>query len=693
MGGLEWVVLSAFILLAVALFYLKKKAKLKTGQAVKGRGAATTAKVEALPTKTGAPQIQPSRRVTDLAEARILGPKAVHRPVDKAIAKPQVRVLVVDGDPETCDLLTTEFNLSGFSSKSCTNGEAALKLLSTEGFDAVISDLNIPGVSGLQLLEATRRLAPRTAFLMATSVGDVALGKSAMKQGAADYILKPFQMEAVMASLVRALGMKRLEAELAEYRKNLENMGSIPLRAELSAIAAPELGIFPAMTADKEGILITREEDGHTVPTYVFKPPSEWPKEQVVEFAARVLKVRPLTGEWLIGAGFKRFLGSDAVSKPVDEPIAKPQLRILVVDDDPIICDLLTTKLNLSGFSAQSCTSGEAALKLLSMVGFDAIISDLNMPGISGLQLLEATRRLAPRTAFLMATGVGDVAVGISAMKQGAADYILKPFQMEAVIVSLWRALETKRMEAELAEYRQNLENSVEHRTNQRMAATRKIELPDDETLEALAAALDLRDNDTAGHSRRVTFYTLEMARRLNFSPTELKQLERGAYLHDIGKIGIPDSILLKPDRLTPEETLVMQSHVRIGYELMSRVAFLSVAALIVRTHHERYDGSGYPQGLAGDEIPLGARIVAVANAFDAMRSDWPYRRGQPYSVVRAEIQREAGKQFDPKVVEVFLSIPEETWEKISAEAAVRSGERRASIANLTFKEDPNPEM
>ena len=176
-----------------------------------------------------------------------------------------------------------------------------------------------------------------------------------------------------------------------------------------------------------------------------------------------------------------------------------------------------------------------------------------------------------------MATGVSDVAVGVTAMKQGAADYLLKPFQMEAVVVSLRRALEMKRMEAELEEYRQRLENMVEQRTKQLKAAMRRIELTYDETLEALAAALDLRDNDTAGHSRRVTLYSLEMAKRLNFSSDELKQLERGAYLHDIGKIGIPDSILLKPAKLTPEETAIMQTHVRIGYELMSRVAFLSV--------------------------------------------------------------------------------------------------------------------
>jgi response regulator RpfG family c-di-GMP phosphodiesterase len=355
-----------------------------------------------------------------------------------------------------------------------------------------------------------------------------------------------------------------------------------------------------------------------------------------------------------------------------------PQSRILVVDDDTAIRQLLATKLKICGFVTTACGSGEEALKLLSNESFDAIISDLNMPGISGLELLAEAHRQFPRTAFLMATGVGDVSVGVAAMKQGAADYILKPFQMEAVVASLRRALEMKRMEAELEEYRHRLEEMVEQRTNQLKAAMRRIEFTYDETLEALAAALDLRDNETAGHSRRVTLYALEIARRCNFSPDQLKQLERGAYLHDIGKIGIPDLILLKPGKLTPEETAVMKTHVRIGYELMSRVAFLASASEIVLTHQECFDGSGYPQGLRGEEIPLGARIFAVADTLDAMMSDRPYRQGRPYAVARAEIQRESGKQFDPEMVAIFLDIPEETWLAIRSEVARKSAQRKS---------------
>jgi response regulator RpfG family c-di-GMP phosphodiesterase len=354
-----------------------------------------------------------------------------------------------------------------------------------------------------------------------------------------------------------------------------------------------------------------------------------------------------------------------------------PKSRVLVVDDDMAIRQLLATKLKISGFDVTACGSGEEALKILSAESYDAIISDLNMPGISGLELLAEAHHRFPRTAFLMATGVGDVSVGVAAMKQGAADYILKPFQMEAVTASLRRALEMKRMEAELDEYRQRLEEMVEQRTEQLKAAMRRIEFTYDETLEALAAALDLRDNETAGHSRRVTLYALELAQRCNFSPDDLKQLERGAYLHDIGKIGIPDLILLKPGKLTPEETSVMKTHVRIGYELMSRVAFLTSAAQIVLTHQECFDGSGYPQGLRGEEIPLGARIFAIADTLDAMMSDRPYRQGRPYAVARAEIQRESGKQFDPRIVAVFLEVPEEIWIQIRSEVARKSMQRK----------------
>jgi len=345
-------------------------------------------------------------------------------------------------------------------------------------------------------------------------------------------------------------------------------------------------------------------------------------------------------------------------------------VRALLVDDEVAICSLLSDKLSREGFECHCASSGEEALKSLAEGSYDLVISDLRMPGISGLELLEEVRCKYPRCAFLMATGVDDVQTGVEAMKKGAGDYLLKPFQLEEIISRVKQVLDKKRLELEVENYRHHLEEMVEQRTRQLQAAMKRIELTYDETLEALGAALDLRDDETAGHSRRVTRYSLEIAKTMGCTAEQMKHISRGAYLHDIGKIGIPDSILLKGAKLTAEETALMQKHVRVGYELVSRIAFLAPAAAIVLTHHERYDGTGYPQGLREEEIPLGARIFVVADTLDAMTSDRPYRQALPFSAAQAEIIRESGRQFDPEIVRVFLSISEKVWEDIRMEVA-----------------------
>jgi response regulator RpfG family c-di-GMP phosphodiesterase len=255
-------------------------------------------------------------------------------------------------------------------------------------------------------------------------------------------------------------------------------------------------------------------------------------------------------------------------------------------------------------------------------------------------------------------------------MKAGADDYLVKPFQPDEVLAALDRAIQRKRLEWEVENYRQRLEEMVDQRTKQLRVAVNRIEQAYDETLEALSTVLDLRDSDTAGHSRRVTGYCLEIAQAMGCSSAQLGTIARGVCLHDIGKFGIPDAILRKPGKLTEEERAIMQTHVRIGYELVCRIAFLASSAELVLTHHERYDGTGYPQGLRGDEIPLLARIFSVADTLDAMTSDRPYRRALPYTTAREEIIRESERQFDPKVVKGFLAIPQEVLERIRLEAA-----------------------
>lgn len=339
--------------------------------------------------------------------------------------------------------------------------------------------------------------------------------------------------------------------------------------------------------------------------------------------------------------------------------------RVLLVDDELAIPLMLRERLAAEGFECHIASSGKDGLAMIDQTPYAVVISDLRMPEISGLDLLERVRKQQPHAAFLIATGVSDLKVGIEAMKQGADDYIVKPFQLEAVLVSVRRALTKKHMESEIEKYHLRLEEMVEQRSSQLQTAMKRVELTYDETLEALGGALDLRDNETAGHSERVMRYCLEMAGRMNCSRDQVVHIARGAFLHDIGKIGIPDTILLKPAKLTSEERAVMETHARIGYELVSRIAFLAASAEIVLTHQERFDGTGYPQGLVGNEIPLGSRIFAVADTFDAMTSDRPYRKALSYSTARDEIEREAGRQFDPQVVRVFLSVAEDTWESI----------------------------
>lgn len=353
-------------------------------------------------------------------------------------------------------------------------------------------------------------------------------------------------------------------------------------------------------------------------------------------------------------------------------------VRILVVDDEPMIRTLLKERLSLEDFECEEATDGVEALDALAAQKVDLVISDLRMPKMTGLELLQLVRARYPDVAFIMATGENDVRIGVQAMKEGASDYITKPFQDDVAVGSVRRALEKRRLEIELANYQQHLEEMVEKRTHQLQVAMQRIEQTYDETLGALGAALELRDLETEGHSRRVASYCLELARVLGCGAEEIRNIVRGSFLHDIGKIGIPDAILLKPARLSDSETAVMQTHAQIGYDLLSRIAFLEPAAQMVLTHQERYDGSGYPQRLRGDEIPLGARIFAVADTFDAMTSNRPYRQALPFAVARDEIAREAGHQFDPVVVRAFMAVPQETWERIKVEA-------RTHVPGTTF--------
>lgn len=343
-----------------------------------------------------------------------------------------------------------------------------------------------------------------------------------------------------------------------------------------------------------------------------------------------------------------------------------PIARVLAVDDQPAASKLLSLMLGPPAFHCTTACSGEEALAALGSGPFDAVISDLDMPGMGGMQLLAQVRLLYPHMAFLVTTGVDDLDVGVQAMRCGADDYLVKPLREGAVAASLDRALQKRRLEQQVENYQLHLEEMVAERTGQLQAALLQIECSYEDTLQALGAAIDLRDNETAGHSQRVCRYSLAIARAMGWPDRQLSSLARGAYLHDIGKLGIPDGILLKPGPLSVEERKIMQQHVQIGFDLVKDIAFLADAAEIVLMHHERCDGTGYPCGLQGEAILPGARVFAVVDTLDAITSDRPYRKASSFQSAREIIRNCAGTQFDLKIVNVFLAIPEETWPAIA---------------------------
>jgi putative nucleotidyltransferase with HDIG domain len=296
---------------------------------------------------------------------------------------------------------------------------------------------------------------------------------------------------------------------------------------------------------------------------------------------------------------------------------------------------------------------------------FDLVLSDLMMAEMDGIALLERAKERYPDMPIVMVTAVHDIQVALQALRNGAYDYLLKPFEREQLLATVRRALENRRLKRENDAYRTNLEALVSARTQQLNTALSSLKESYDITLEALGSALDLKDAETEGHSKRVTAYTIEIARKMGLSKEAVSVIARGAFLHDIGKMAIRDDILRKPGKLTDDEMAIMREHCYLGYKIISRIPFLAEAAEIVYAHQERYDGSGYPRELKGDEIPLGARIFSIADTLDAMTMDRPYRPKQTFEAARKEIELWSGRQFDPQIVKVFLEMPDNIWEDL----------------------------
>jgi putative nucleotidyltransferase with HDIG domain len=321
---------------------------------------------------------------------------------------------------------------------------------------------------------------------------------------------------------------------------------------------------------------------------------------------------------------------------------------LLIADDEAAIRRLLRQKLTGEGYQCEEASDAEQVLTMLNTSPIALVILDIKMPGKSGIEVLPEIKSGYPDTAVIMATAINEINVAVQCLKQGADDYICKPFNLEELSLSIKRALEKRHLQLEIRDYQQYLEERIEEQTGE----IKKLFLG---AIEALVSALEAKDKYTGGHSRRVTDIALALGNELGLSAQHLEDLRWGSLLHDIGKIAVDQVIQNKPGKLTREEYEHIMTHVHVGAEIVRPVVNGKITEMIEH-HHDHYDGSGLHQVIAGDDIPLGARILAVADAFDAMMSDRPYRSAMSITEIVEEIKRCAGTQFDPVVVAAFLN-------------------------------------
>ncbi|MGC4098476.1 MAG: response regulator [Nitrospira sp.] len=342
---------------------------------------------------------------------------------------------------------------------------------------------------------------------------------------------------------------------------------------------------------------------------------------------------------------------------------------LLVVDDEEPIRRLLAYLLQSHGYAVECASDAREARQKLSDQPYALMLCDVNMPGESGMDLVRHILAEHKHTAAIMVTGLDSSVLANAALDVGAFGYIIKPFESNEVLIDVANALRRRRLEMENRLHRENLEDIVRTRTLALQQALdwlqrteKELRLSREETIQRLAIAAEFRDNGTAQHIRRMSHYSELLARKAGLSPERCDLIRTASPMHDIGKIGTPDHVLLKPGKFTEEEFGVISQHAEIGYKILSgsEAELLKVAALIAYTHHERFDGTGYPRGLRGEEIPIEGRIVSIADAFDALTTQRVYKPAFAISHAIELMLKNRGKHFDPDLLDLFIASPDE---------------------------------
>jgi len=328
--------------------------------------------------------------------------------------------------------------------------------------------------------------------------------------------------------------------------------------------------------------------------------------------------------------------------------------RILVVEDDPQDQKLLVRLLDGAGYGCSVATDSAEARRLVSTDPFDLVLADVNLPGESGLKLVQHVLDEFPGTATVMVTGMDDPALANRAIEIGTYGYVIKPFTGNEILIAVKHALSRRSLEIENSAQRETLEQIVRARTAALERSATRLKLSREETVRRLSRAVEYRDEETGGHTERMSAYCAMLASKLGL---DVESIRIASPMHDVGKVALPDHILLRPGALTPEEREEMERHTWIGHQILSGSgsALLELGATIALTHHEKWDGTGYPRHLVGSAIPLEGQVAAVADVFDALTSDRPYRQAFPMEQAVEIMRGESGRHFDPRLVDLFL--------------------------------------
>ncbi|MBD3349663.1 MAG: response regulator [Candidatus Eisenbacteria bacterium] len=339
--------------------------------------------------------------------------------------------------------------------------------------------------------------------------------------------------------------------------------------------------------------------------------------------------------------------------------MAEAGAKVLVVDDESYVRDIICRKLSRESYECDQAENAEKALALITQGSYECILSDINMPGMDGIELLRNIRVADSDVAVIMVTGAPDLDGALEAMRLGAYDHLCKPLNLDQLSLTVERAIEKKRLVEENREYQRNLESKVQERTKQLHEANEELRRLFMGSIKALAQALEAKDEYTQGHSERVSEIAIGIGRYLSLSEKDISDIWLAGLLHDIGKIGVREAVLNKPGKLNDEEWKSIQNHPVMAERILCPIEELTAVISIVRHHHERFDGSGYPDGLSGSDIPLGARILTVADAYDALTSRRPYRDALSVEDALSVLEDASGTQFDPVIVRAFLSSTE----------------------------------